>query len=67
MEKPLEFVIKRNEETYEFYMELFYANSKSKCIKLDIKSPEDLGFKLNRHYSISDLYGYEVIDDRKGL
>jgi len=25
------------------------------------------GFVKNRHYNITDLYGYTVIDDRKGL
>ena len=45
-------------------MKLFYDDGTTEEIVID-KKPS--GVELNKHYSITDIYGYKVIDDRKGL
>ena len=65
--KPLEFKI---EETYTsdvitgYVIVFFYEDGTTEKITLGDKPK---GLELNRHYSIADIYGYTVIDDRKGL
>jgi hypothetical protein len=67
--KPLEFKIEEkydsvNEE--EFYaMVLFYEDGTTQEIYFYDKLPD--GLELNKHYSIADIYGYKVVDDREGL
>lgn len=49
---------------FEAQMVIFYADGEKSITKITEIPP---GFVKNRHYSITDLYGYTVIDDRKGL
>ena len=64
--KPLEFKIEKEEvdniETNEviacYRYIYFYADGTTK---------EYMAIELNKHYSIADIYGYKVVDDRKGL
>ena len=60
--KPLEFKIEKIDNEYGIVF--YYENGKINCIEISA-IPE--GLELNKHYSIGDLYGYKVIDDRKGL
>lgn len=67
--KPLEFMIEErydsvNEE--EYHTIIFYYEDGTK-VETDIYEGLPKGLELNKHYSITDLYGYKVIDDRKGL
>ena len=77
--KPLEFKI---EEKYDKVMiTFFYGDGSKKTFTLDTKviekkdgtlmfedtDIEDIGLQECNHYSIADIYGYKVIDDRKGL
>ena len=67
MSKPLEFKI---EETYKgeiitnYEITFFYEDGTTQSLIIE-KKPK--GLELNKHYSIADIYGYKVIDDRKGL
>lgn len=68
-EKPLEFKIEErydsvNEEEYHT-MVFFYEDGTTQEIDFFDEMPK--GLELNRHYSIADIYGYKVVDDRKGL
>ena len=67
--KPLEFKIEEKE--YMILITFFYENGESKSLILSNNTKEEFeafsGLELNKHYSIVDLYGYKVIDDRKGL
>ena len=64
---PLEFKI---EETYTkdvitgYAMVFYYDDGTLQVITLGDKPK---GIELNKHYSITDIYGYKVVDDRKGL
>lgn len=49
---------------FEAQLVVFYADGKKNITKITQIPP---GFVKNRHYNISDLYGYTVIDDRKEL
>lgn len=61
--KPLEFKIEQINDN-EYGIVFYYENGKTNSIEIsDIPS----GLELNKHYSIADIYGYKVIDDRKGL
>lgn len=67
--KPLEFMItkdydEKNKEEY-YTMIFFYENGDKEEIYFFADLPK--GIELNKHYSITDTYGYTVIDDRKGL
>ncbi len=70
--KPLEFKIVKEEvdniETNEviacYRYIYFYADGTTKEYITGI-IPD--GLELNKHYSIVDIYGYKVVDDRKGL
>ena len=65
--KPLEFKI---EETFEkdidkhFTITFFYEDGAVETLSLGFKP---MGLELNKHYSIADIYGYKVVDDREGL
>lgn len=55
---------KEDKVVFEALLVVFYADGKKSITKITQIPP---GFVKNRHYNISDLYGYTVIDDRKGL
>ena len=64
--KPLEFKIEETFVESKFYViTFFYEDGTTDSITLGISYPK--GLELNRHYSIADIYGYAVVDDRKGL
>ncbi len=60
---PIEMIFEEDDEN-QTQMVIFYANGE-KSITIIPQIPP--GFVKNRHYNITDLYGYTVIDDRKGL
>ena len=61
--KPLEITFRKTENGgYE--MIVFYDNGKMSIVQIE-EIPD--GFKQHKHYSITDIYGYEVKDDREGL
>jgi hypothetical protein len=67
--KPLEFKIEKNfdsvnEEDY-YTMVFYYEDGTTQEFDFYEDLPE--GLELNKHYSIADIYGYKVIDDREGL
>lgn len=59
--KVLEMVFRKKDDNYQ--IELFYTNGEKILIPAGNKLPK--GIVLNRHYSITDIYGATVIDDRK--
>ena len=60
--KPLEFKIEKNEDDYRF---VFYFENGEVCY---VKTTAiTYWLELNKHYSIADIYGYKVVDDREGL
>lgn len=61
--KPLEFKIEENEKGYYDIM-FFYEDGN--CITTTIIDLPT-GLELGKHYSIADIYGYQVKDDREGL
>lgn len=66
-EKPLEFKIEKRYNVFEntdYNLIFYYENGDTYEIQLD-EIPK--GLELNKHYSIADIYGYPVVDDRKGL
>ena len=72
-EKPLEFVIDTvydEEAKMHIYNIIFYYYDE-KTNKYTTQEYEigwlPKGLELRKHYSIGDLYGYPVVDDRKGL
>ena len=73
--KPLEFVIEKKKidklnYTITFFYDNYYEDDSRKhkinSISIGISLLPD-GLELNKHYSIADIYGYQVVDDRKGL
>ena len=60
--KPLEFIVKENKTGY--LMVFYYEDGTTEDVVIG-SIPK--GIVLNRHYNVTDLYGYTVIDDRKGL
>lgn len=69
MSKPLELKFeKRYDEVIDeesIIMTFFYDDNTKEEVYIHTDMPK--GFELNRHYAITDIYGYKVIDDRKGL
>lgn len=64
--KPLEFKIVRDEdESDEMYITIYYYEDGSTDESYSHNLPK--GLELDKHYSITDIYGYKVVDDRKGL
>lgn len=61
--KPLEIIFYKSDGS-NWLMKLFYDNGTTEEIVIDEKPS---GVELNKHYSITDIYGYKVVDDRKGL
>lgn len=61
--KPLEIVFYKSDGS-NWLMKLFYDDGTTEEIIIGEKPS---GVELNKHYSISDIYGYKVVDDRKGL
>ena len=64
--KPLEFKITGIEENKEihFFMTFYYEDGSNVDIEI---AGVPKGLELNKHYSIADIYGYKVKDDREGL
>ena len=60
--KPLEFKIEEKDNCYVIIF--MYENGKTYTDSLT-NIPN--GLELNKHYHITDLYGYKVVDDREGL
>ena len=62
--KPLEFQITTEyENDYKcHFITFFYEDCITRKIEI-VDVPK--GIELNRHYAITDLYGYKVVDDRK--
>lgn len=65
--KPLEFKIEETEiDNLKYYGIVFmYENGDIEQFLLGKQIPT--GLELNKHYSIADIYGYKVKDDREGL
>lgn len=62
--KPLEFKIELTNTEPKYLMRFYYENGEQD-FALITRLPK--GLELNKHYSITDIYGYKVVDDRKGL
>lgn len=63
--KPLEFKIELVcEKPLTYKYTYFYEQGETDWYYANDK-PKDL--ELNKHYSIADIYGYKVKDDREGL
>ena len=62
--KPLEFKITKNKDSKNYILTFYYEDG---TCDLSLMTILPAGLELNRHYSIADIYGYKVIDDRKGL
>ena len=60
---PIEFIIYKSDGS-GWLIKFYYADGNTEEISI-LQIPK--GIELNKHYSITDLYGYKVIDDRKGL
>ena len=60
--KPLEFKIEKGETYYN--MVFYYEDGTTQYVYIDFIP---IGLELNKHYSIADIYGYKVKDDREGL
>ena len=64
--KPLEFVIDDENK-----MIFFYEDGHTEIIYLPTEDGMEQGIpsglERHKHYSIADIYGYAVVDDRKGL
>lgn len=64
--KPLEFMIDDENK-----MSFFYEDGSVQIIQLPTEDGLDQGIpkglERHKHYSIADIYGYKVVDDRKGL
>ena len=77
--KPLEFKIEKKYKTV--MITFFYEDGSKKTFTLETKVIEkedgtlrfedtdikDIGLQEKNHYSIADIYGYKVKDDREGL
>jgi len=66
--KPLEFKIEERytDDNVKYYqIVFFYEDGTTDNFCIGFYLPK--GFELNRHYSIADIYGYKVVDDREGL
>ena len=64
--KPLEFKIEKVENPNDLKMIFFYEDGTTDEIYfMFVDKPK--GLELNKHYSIADIYGYKVKDDREGL
>ena len=60
--KPVELVCKVLGNLTE--ITFFYSDGSKKILTIEADM-QDFGFKPNRHYNITDLYGYGVIDDKE--
>lgn len=72
--KPLEFKIEKRKLGSNYFTITFYyekedkeaGNNKIDFVCYGISNIPN-GLELNKHYSITDIYGYVVEDDREGL
>lgn len=66
---PLEFKVTQyrddEAECCPYKITFFYGDKTKSEINFIGVLPK--GIELNKHYAITDLYGYKVIDDREGL
>lgn len=62
--KPLEFKIEKVENPNDLKMVFYYEDGTTQKIEI---SDVPKGLELGKHYSIADIYGYKVKDDREGL
>lgn len=63
--KPVEFVCKRNADNQALTdLVIFYDDGNKKTITIEANA-NDYGIIYNRHYNITDLYGYGVIEERE--
>ncbi len=60
--KPVELVCKNLGNLTE--ITFFYSDGSKKILTIETDM-RDFGFIPNRHYNITDLYGYGVIDDKE--
>lgn len=74
--KPLEFKIEYIPQVLDYCIVFYYEDGSMKIVRLkndnDRDLIEDIGLdkelpNRSRHYSIADIYGYKVKDDREGL
>jgi len=78
--KPLEFKIEEieNNDLLGYALVFYFEDGSNKKIYLPYRTLDTikgqgpdvvkyLGLELNKHYSIADIYGYKVKDDREGL
>ena len=74
--KPLEFKIEYIPQVLDYCIVFYYEDGATKVVRLvnDYNSDliEDIGLdkqtpNKSYHYSIADIYGYKVKDDREGL
>lgn len=64
--KPLEFKIEKVENPNDLQMVFYYEDGTTDEIYfMFVDLPK--GLELGKHYSIADIYGYKVVDDREGL
>lgn len=64
--KPLEFKIEERKIDNEVFFGIVFYYEDGTTQKIEI-SDVPKGLELNKHYSIADIYGYQVKDDREGL
>ena len=62
MDRPLEFKIEERDNCVVIIF--YYENGKTYT---DCLTNIPKGLELNKHYSIADIYGYQVKNDREGL
>lgn len=62
--KVMELKFTLNKETGNYEITFYYTDGSTFKMVIGLLPK---GIILNRHYSITDLYGYGVIDDREGL
>lgn len=72
--KPIEFVIRKKPrseslKSADYYDITFYCSNGEKftcdIAIANLLHYHNLDIKIDRHYSITDIYGYTVKDDRK--
>lgn len=72
--KPLEFKIESipcslGGEEQDSYLKItfYYEDNTTEVLECDYHCDLPKGLELNKHYSIADIYGYQVKNDREGL
>ena len=73
--KPLEFKIEKAQAVNGYIIVFYYEDGTQQVVPIsntNVDLFEYIGLEKrteteSRHYSIADIYGYKVVDDRKGL